>query len=70
VTLLSNGRFLKNELIDIANAYHTFSYYVDELLQEGTPLRQMLDDTDNEGCYDSIKYLMERFFTYGQMQIE
>jgi hypothetical protein len=58
------GGFVKSGLIDLDNAYETFSYYVNDLLTKDSPLRSMLDDEDNEGNYDNVKYIMVKFSTY------
>ena len=64
------GRFLHQKLVEIDNVYHAFNYYVDELLAEGTPLREMLDDVDNDKCYDYVRYLTKEFSVYEPPPLE
>lgn len=60
------GRYEKKGLLDITDAYKTFGYYF-ELLEEGAPAQEMLDDKDNAGKYEDLKYMQKEFESYNTM---
>lgn len=58
------GRYEKNGLLGIKAAYATFGYYFHELLEKDSPAEKMMNDKDNEGNYEDLKYMQKELESY------